>query len=276
MSCTRESRQATPCTILFLLLVVARASQTPQSTICTSLTAAGRKLFSIKNDQLHLHEDSLELVKPARDIVAIMGELWVGKSHLGNELSGYYAFSTARDTDGVDIVLRGSQLIIDSEGLDNALAPSLAYVPLIGALVSTLIFVLDGKFLEAGLDMLSGVIPEMQLQHKRLPTRLVLVVNTRTLDYEPQAFEEALRSRHGKRGSQEAIANAFPERHFVVVPFDKLYGEKYQHAIRKLKNLVLHEGVSQTALDGHQLFETVRGLPNYRRGCVMQLACTSK
>eukprot|EP00438_Fugacium_kawagutii_P004875 Skav232182 [mRNA] locus=scaffold4523:22768:27318:- [translate_table: standard] len=265
MSCTRESRRATPWTILFLLLATARASQSPQSTICTSLTAAGRKLFSIKNEQLHLHEDSLELVEVARDIVAIMGEGRAGKSHLGNELSGCNAFATANTgkamTDGIDIALRGSQLIMDGEGLNNALAPSRAYVPLIGAaLASTLIFVLDGKLSEAGLDMLSGVIAEMQLQHKHLPTRLVLVVNKCTLDYEPQAFEEALRSPHGNRGSREAIASAFSERHFVVVPFDKLYGENYQHAISQLKNLVPQDGGTQIAFDGHQLIKMIRGL----------------
>ena len=149
-----------------------------------------------------------------------MGDGRAGKSHLGNGILGRQAFKTSKGgdamTQGVDIAL-DDKLLIDCEGLNNALAPSRAQVLQIGAaLASTLIFVLDGKLSEAGLDMLSGVIAQMQLHHKALPTRLLLVVNKCFLDYGPRALETALESNHGNRGSREAIARAFSERHFVA------------------------------------------------------------
>jgi hypothetical protein len=150
-----------------------------------------------------------------------MGDGRAGKSHLGNEILGQQAFKTSNGGDamthGVDIALQGNKLLMDCEGLNNALAPSRAQVLQIGAaLASTLIFVLDGKLSEAGLDMLSGVIAQMQMHHKRLPTRLLLVVNKCLLDYGPRALETALESTHGNRGSREAIARAFSQRDFVA------------------------------------------------------------
>lgn len=181
------------------------------------------KLFSFPEDQLHLHDAALDLIRAVSNlqIVAIMGDGRAGKSHLGNEILGQQAFKTSNGGDamthGVDIALQGNKLLMDCEGLNNALAPSRAQVLQIGAaLASTLIFVLDGKLSEAGLDMLSGVIAQMQMHHKRLPTRLLLVVNKCLLDYGPRALETALESTHGNRGSREAIARAFSQRDFVA------------------------------------------------------------
>ena len=187
----------------------------------TTFAGGPAKLFSFPKGQLHLHEDNLEWIHPSHwQVVAVMGEGRAGKSQLGNEILGHEVFATANGGDamthGVDIALQGGKLLMDCEGLNNALAPSRPEVLIIGAaLASTLVFVLDGKLSEAGLDMLSGVIAQMQLHHKPLPTRLVLVVNKCTLDYGSDALEKALNSTHGNDGSREAIRGAFSERHFV-------------------------------------------------------------
>lgn len=222
------------------------------------------KLFSFPEDQLHLHDAALDLIRAASNlqIVAIMGDGRAGKSHLGNEILGQQAFKTSNGGDamthGVDIALQGNKLLMDCEGLNNALAPSRAQVLQIGAaLASTLIFVLDGKLSEAGLDMLSGVIAQMQLHHKRLPTRLLLVVNKCLLDYEPRDLETALESTHGNRGSREAIARAFSQRDFVVVPFEEFKKGGYQQAVNELNRITAQDTLK---VDGPQLSETIRSL----------------
>ena len=187
------------------------------------LGAGHTKLCSFQDGQVKLHEDCLQWIRTTKDlqIVAIMGEGRAGKSDLGNELLGHQVFATANGgdamTQGIDVAL-GEKLIMDCEGLNNALAPSRPEVLLIGAaLASTVIFVLDGKLSESGLDILSGLIADMQLLQKRLPTRLLLVVNKCTLDYGPErreALEKALNSTHGNRGGRDAIRRAFKERHF--------------------------------------------------------------
>lgn len=223
-----------------------------------------RKLFSFPEGQLQLQPDALDLIRAASNlqIVAVMGDGRAGKSHLGNEILGRQAFATSSGGDamthGVDIALQGNRLLMDCEGLNNALAPSRAQVLQIGAaLASTLIFVLDGKLSEAGLDMLSGVIAQMQLHHKPLPTRLLLVVNKCLLDYGPHALETALESTHGNRGSREAIAGAFAERHFVVVPFEEFKREGYQQALNELHRLVAQDTLK---VDGPHLSEMIRSL----------------
>eukprot|EP00438_Fugacium_kawagutii_P006863 Skav205278 [mRNA] locus=scaffold1690:40777:60677:+ [translate_table: standard] len=243
-------------------------SPLPRKTVPLAMAEGSlhRKLFSFPDDQLHLHRENLQLIEAASglQVVAIMGDGRAGKSYLGNELLGLDVFATSNGgeamTHGVDMALGpGGQLLLDCEGVNNALAASCFQVSLIGAaLASTLIFVLDAKFSEAGLDLLAGVVAEMQLQHKSLPTRLVLVVNKCPLDYEPDALEKALQSTHANRGSREAIKGAFSERHFVVIPFNQLKPEGYQQAICDLKRLVAPR--DGHALDGRQLSEMIQGL----------------
>ena len=183
------------------------------------------KLFSFSDGQLQFHEDGLQVFEEASglQVIVLLGDGRAGKSHLGNEILLRDAFPTSGGgdalTDGVDVALEGNIVFMDCEGLNNALAPSRFQTSVIGAaLASTLVFVVDGKLSEAGLNLLSGIIAEMQLLHKKMPTRLVLVVNKCTLDYEPQSLEKALDSTHGFVGSRDSIKSAFPDRHFASEP----------------------------------------------------------
>ena len=139
-------------------------------------------------------------------------------------------------TDGVDMVLQGNNLVFDCEGLNNALATSHREVLVLGAaLASTLVFVMNGILSEAGLDLLAGAVAEVQLLEKPLPTRLVLVVNKCTLDYAEDALEKALTSpTSGRQDACDAIKRAFPQRHFVAIPFDRSRGTNYSQAVQTL------------------------------------------
>ena len=229
------------------------------------------KIFSFADGHLQFHEDGLQLFEEARDlqVIAILGDGRAGKSHLGNAILLRDAFPTADGgaamTEGIDVALEGNMLAMDCEGLNNALAPSRFQTSVIGAaLASTLVFVVDGKLSEAGLNMLSGIIAEMQLLHKKMTTRLVLVVNKCTLDYEPQSLEKALESTHGLVGSRDSIKSAFLDRHFVTVPFDPSFtSENYRRKITELRKLLaLPHGIS---FSGRQLSAMIRDLAIQQR-----------
>lgn len=176
---------------------------------------------------------------------------------------GFFATAATPEavTEGVDIVLDGGRLVLDCEGFNNALASSRLEVLLIGtALASTLIFVMDGKLSEEGLNMLAGALTEAQLLEKQLPTRLVLVVNKCTLDYKASALEDALAKDHGRRDSRDAIKRAFPRRHFVAIPFDPSGGDAYQQGLNALRAALDAESSSELVFDGARLAGAIRGL----------------
>ncbi|CAK9030818.1 unnamed protein product [Durusdinium trenchii] len=222
----------------------------------------GQKLFSFPPPgRAHLHEEVLQSIEQSSRklrVIAIVGEGRAGKSQLG-----FFATAATPEavTEGVDIVLDGGRLVLDCEGFNNALASSRLEVLLIGtALASTLIFVMDGKLSEEGLNMLAGALTEAQLLEKQLPTRLVLVVNKCTLDYKASALEDALAKDHGRRDSRDAIKRAFPRRHFVAIPFDPSGGDAYQQGLNALRAALDAESSSELVFDGARLAGAIRGL----------------
>jgi hypothetical protein len=162
---------------------------------------------------------------------------------------------------------------VDCEGGNNALATSRTVVNVLGGAVATvLVFVTCGLLTEAALETLGRTVAEMQFRGKRVPPKLVLVVNQTRLEFTDDPLEQALSLSTSSGGSElrSELSRVFPpgQRTFIAIPDKQARPDAFRTATSRLAAAVAHDplAVAGVNFDGKDatclLEECVRALQN--------------
>jgi hypothetical protein len=197
-------------------------------------------------------------------VVVIVGDGRAGKSYLANDLCGDEVFrvgdSLSPVTEGMEIHIgspawsKAPVAFVDCEGGNNALAASRTVVNVLGGAVATvLVFVTCGMLTEAALETLGRTVAEMQFHGKRVPPKLVMVVNQTRLACGDDALEQALSLSTSSGGSElrSELSKVFPpgRRTFIAVPDKEARPDEFRAATSRLAAAVAHDPLNVAGLN---------------------------